>query len=303
MPEIAPAAEHVTVFQRTPNWILPRNDRAYPQWLKTAFRRVPGLQRLYRLWIYLLLEWRVLAFQQGSRLGGALERLCRAHIAKEVADPALRAKVTPDYRPGCKRILVSDDYFDAIQRDDVALETSPIERVEENGIVTADGRLHELDAIVYATGFEPFSLLSPLVVTGRDGRRLDDTWASGIEAHRTVDVAGYPNLFFLVGPNSGLGHNSIILMIEAQVGYVLACIRGPLRPDGSVAQLEPLPAAEAAFGADVQERLATTIWKSGCKSWYMDERGRIYTLWPGSTLRYLWQMRRPVWSEYEISVS
>ncbi|MEZ4215322.1 MAG: NAD(P)/FAD-dependent oxidoreductase [Myxococcota bacterium] len=299
VPEIAGRASHVTVFQRTPNWILPRRDRAYPAWCKRLFRLVPLAQRLHRLWIYLNMEWRVFAFEQEGFLSAPLERMCRAHIAKQVADPELRATSTPDYRPGCKRILVSDDWFDAVQRDDVAIETSAIERVEERGIVTADGALHEVDTIVWATGFEPFSLLAPLVVTGRDGRRLDETWAEGIEAHRTVAVAGYPNFFMLLGPNSGLGHNSIILIIEAQARYVLQLIRAAMRPDGSIARIEPRPDATAAFNRDIQERLATTIWKSGCRSWYMDERGRVYTLWPGSTLRYLWTMRRPRLAEYE----
>lgn len=303
VPAIADAAAHVDVFQRTPNWILPRRDRAYPAWVKRVFRTVPGARLLHRLWIYLMMEWRVFAFEQDGFLSAPLERMCRAYLARAVADPELRAKLTPDYRPGCKRMLVSDDYIDAIQRDDVALVTSAIERIEERGVVTADGALHETDAIIFATGFEPMSLRAPLVIRGRDGRTLDETWANGIEAHRTVAVAGFPNLFLLLGPNSGLGHNSIILIIEAQARYVLRCIRAALRSDGRIARIEPRAEAERAFNRDIQERLATTIWKSGCKSWYQDESGNVFTLWPGSTLRYLFEMRRPRMSEFELRES
>jgi len=303
VPAIADAAAHVDVFQRTPNWILPRRDRAYPTWVKRVFRTVPGARLLHRLWIYLMMEWRVFAFEQDGFLSAPLERMCRAYLARAVADPELRAKLTPDYRPGCKRMLVSDDYIDAIQRDDVALVTSAIERIEERGVVTADGALHETDAIIFATGFEPMSLRAPLVIRGRDGRTLDETWANGIEAHRTVAVAGFPNLFLLLGPNSGLGHNSIILIIEAQARYVLRCIRAALRSDGHIARIEPRAEAERAFNRDIQERLATTIWKSGCKSWYQDESGNVFTLWPGSTLRYLFEMRRPRMSEFELRES
>lgn len=296
-PEVAGRAARLTIFQRTPNWILPRGDRAYsPAWRK-AFRSVPGLARLYRSAIYLAMESRYPAFVQGSRLGRLVERLCRRSIAERVPDEALRAKVTPDYRPGCKRMLISDDYLETLQRDDVSLVTGATQRIEPEGVRTADGRLHELDTLVYATGFEPFDFLGPLSVTGRGGARLADRWATAVDSHRTVAVPGFPNFFMLLGPNSGLGHNSVIVMIEAQVRYVLGCIRAATR-DGLV-HLDPRADRAEAFDREIQRRLDGTIWKSGCRSWYMDENGRIFALWPGSTLRYRWEMRRPRLDEYE----
>jgi cation diffusion facilitator CzcD-associated flavoprotein CzcO len=297
VPEIADQAEQLTIFQRTPNWILPRGDRSYPEWLKRAFGRVPGLQRLYRLFIYLLLEARFPVFVQGSRLARPLERMCRRSIAKRVCDPVLRARVTPDYKPGCKRMLISDDYYETLQREDVDLVTSAIERVEPGGIRTADGELHEVDTLIYATGFEPFNFLAPLRVTGRAGRQLGEVWAGGIEAHRTVAVPGFPNFFMLLGPNSGLGHNSVIIMIEAQVNYILKCVHAASAR--ALVHLDPRNEDSERFNRRIQLDLDRTIWKSGCKSWYMDENGKIFALWPSSTLRYLWQMRRPLIDEYE----
>ena len=298
VPEIAEQASRLSIFQRTPNWILPRNDRVYPAWLKRAFRVLPGLQRLYRLAIYLALESRFPIFLEGSRLQSLVERMCRRSIAERVQDPELLAKVMPDYKPGCKRMLISDDYYETLARDDVDLVTQAIERIESAGIRTADGALHELDTIIYATGFEPFNFLSPLRVTGRGGRDLGETWQGGVTAHRTVAVPGFPNFFMLLGPNSGLGHNSVIVMIEAQVKYILGCIRASIRNGG--AHLDPRPEDAERFDRKIQQELGRTIWKSGCKSWYMDDSGRVFALWPSSTLRYRWQMRRPVLSEYEL---
>ena len=296
-PEIAAETEHLTIFQRTPNWILPRGDRAYsPAW-KRAFRIVPGLQKAYRLALYLKLESRFPAFVQGSRLARLVERLCRRAVAARVPDRALRAKVMPDYAPGCKRILISDDYLETLQRDDVSLVTGAIERIEPAGVRTADGVLHEADTLIYATGFEPFNFLGPLDVVGRGGVRLSERWAKAVDSHRTVAVPGFPNFFMLLGPNSGLGHNSVIVMIEAQVRYVLRCIHAATRR--GLVHLDPRSDRAAAFDRDIQERLGRTIWKSGCRSWYMDDAGRIFALWPGSTLRYRWEMRRPDLSEYE----
>jgi cation diffusion facilitator CzcD-associated flavoprotein CzcO len=296
-PEIAARTEHLTVFQRTANWILPRNDRPHPEWKKLAFRHVPGLLRLYRLVLYLALESRFPAFLEGSRLGPWVERMCRRSIEARVPDPELRARLIPDYLPGCKRILISDDYYETLLRDDVDLVTEGIERIEPGGVRTTGGTLVPVDTLIHATGFEPFDFLSPLRVTGRDGRDLGEQWAGGIEAHRTVAVSGFPNFFMLLGPNSGLGHNSVILMIEAQVGYVLQCIRAATR--GELVHLDPRSDESDHFNRTLQQGLDRTIWKSGCKSWYMDDRGRIFALWPGTTLRYLWEMRRPVLAEYE----
>jgi cation diffusion facilitator CzcD-associated flavoprotein CzcO len=297
VPQIARETERLFVFQRTPNWIVPRRDRAYSARTKRLFHTVPGFARLYRALIYAILESSFAAFLKGSFMTGVVERQCRRYMKAQVSDPQLRRALTPSYPPGCKRLLISDDFYPALARDDVELVTRPIDRIVENGIVTSDGTTHEVDTIVFATGFQPFNFLSPLEVAGLGGRTLSETWAKGIEAHRTVAVPGFPNFFMLLGPNSGLGHNSVIIMIEAQVKYVLRCLRALMQR--GLRYLDPRPEAARRFNAGLQDDMQKTIWTAGCKSWYMDDNGKVFALWPRSTIRYRWEMRRPDLSEYD----
>ena len=297
VPQIAPQVEQLYVFQRTPNWIVPRRDRAYSARIRSWFRRHPFLARLHRWSIYLLLELRFPMFLKGSRMSRAVKRMCRAHLAAQVPDTDLRRKLTPDYPPGCKRLLVSDDFYPSLLRENVELVTTPIARIDADAIVTMTGEAHRVDTIVFATGFEPFNMLASVQVTGMGGRSLGDVWKGGIQAHRTVAVPGFPNFFLLLGPNSGLGHNSVIVMIEAQVRYVLQCIRA-LAASGR-RYLSPRAAIAQQFDASLQRDMERTIWRSSCKSWYQDASGRVFTLWPYTTLRYLWQMRRLELEEYE----
>jgi len=301
VPAIADRTEALYLFQRTPNWILPRQDQAYSERSRSRFRRHPFLNRLYRTAIYLALEARFPAFRSGSRFTGFLERECRRFLEEQIPDPALRAKLEPSYPAGCKRILISDDFYATLGRGGAELVTSPIERIAPRGVVTQDGTLHEVDTIVLATGFEPFNFLSPFEVVGLYGKSLSEVWSSGIKAHRTVAVPGFPNFFLLLGPNSGLGHNSVILMIEAQVRYVLQCIEA-LRQRG-IATLDPREDAAEQFDDALRSDMAGTIWQGHCKSWYQDAHGRVFALWPRSTLRYLWEMRRPALDEYRQSPS
>lgn len=296
VPEIAPEVERLSVFQRTPNWIVPRNDRVYSEDAKQRFRRFSALTHLYRFTIWLLLESRFPAFRKRSFMSRFLERLVRKALEEQIADPELREQLTPDYPPGCKRMLLSDDFYSTLVRDNVDLVTSPIERIVPDGIVTADGQMIEADTIVFATGFQPFNFLTPLEVTGMGAQSLGKAWEQGVEAHRTVGVPGFPNFFMLLGPNSGLGHNSVIIMIEAQARYVRQCIRAIM--DRGIQLLDPWPEASRRFNDGIQEDMQKTIWKAGCKSWYMDERGKVFALWPSTTIRYWWSMRRPRFSEY-----
>ena len=230
----------------------------------------------------------------------APEQLARRHLEKQVADPALRARLTPDYAIGCKRILISNEYYPAIQQPNVELVTDGIREVRGRTIVTADGGEREVDAIILATGFRVTEMPFARWVTGRAGKCLADQWQGSPTAYRGTAVAGFPNLFLLLGPNTGLGHTSVLVMLEAQLRYVMGCLRHLER--SGMATLEVLPEAEEAFNADVQSRLRDTVWNSGgCRSWYLDPTGRNTTIWPGMTWPYVRLMRRFDPAAYRVS--
>jgi len=295
VPAIVDKAAHLDLFQRTPNWIIPRLDRAYPASWKRAFRNFPFLGRLHRWQLYWMLESRFPLFLRRNRRNEQEKQLALRHLEAQVPDPELRAKLTPDYPPGCKRILVSDDFYPALTRETVDLVTDPIARIEADGIVTADGTLHRADVIILATGFRTTDV-PRTEITGRGGLTLREAWKDGMAAHRTVAVPGFPNYFTLLGPGSGLGHSSIIFMVEQQVRYVLQCIWKLVERR----TIEPRPDAAARFDAAMQRGLAGTIWQAGCKSWYQDQNGKITTLWPHSTVRYWWDMRKVRFGEYTL---
>lgn len=295
VPAIVDSVAHLEVFQRTPNWIIPRLDRAYPASWKRAFRSVPFLGRLHRWQLYWMLESRFPLFLRRGPRNEQEKRLALRHLDAQVPDPELRTKLTPDYPPGCKRILVSDDFYPALTRENAELVTDPIARIEPEGIVTADGALHRADVIILATGFRTTDV-PRTEITGRGGLTLREAWKNGMAAHRTVAVPGFPNYFTLLGPGSGLGHSSIIFMVEQQVRYVLQCIWKLVERR----TMEPRPDSAARFDAAIQRGLAGTIWQAGCKSWYQDRNGKITTLWPHSTIRYWWDMRKVRFGEYTL---
>jgi cation diffusion facilitator CzcD-associated flavoprotein CzcO len=297
IPQIAPVAEHVTVFQRSANWVIPRMDRAYARLEKWLFRHVAPLRWLYRAWIYWSLEARFLAFFKGSRVGEKIAQVATEYMQTHIADPALRRALTPDYPVGCKRILISDDYFQALARPNVTIETHPISRIAPGAVVTADGVAHPADTIVFATGFQTLSFLAPMRITGLDGRTLDDAWRDGAEAYLGMAVAGFPNLFLLYGPNTNLGHNSIIFMIECQVGWVLRCIQA--LHERRLAWLDVRPEVMAAYNVELQAALRETAWDAGCTSWYKSESGKVINNWSGFTVAYWWRTRRPDWAALE----
>jgi cation diffusion facilitator CzcD-associated flavoprotein CzcO len=289
VPEIQPHVERLTVLQRTPPWILPRRDRALAGWEHRLFRAVPAAQRAVRGAIHWGRELFALPLVK-PRLGGRTEALGRAHIARSVADPELRAKLTPDYAIGCKRILLSNTYLPALTKENVDVVTSGIREVREDAIVTEDGTVVPADVIVFGTGFRVTDMPIGHQVRGRDGRTLHQTWRGSPSAHLGTTVAGFPNLFLLMGPNTGLGHTSVTLMIEAQVGYVVQALA---QLDGDVRAIEPTPAAQAAWDADVDRRSAGTAWTAGgCASWYLDEHGRNSTLWPTFVTAYQRRLAR-----------
>jgi cation diffusion facilitator CzcD-associated flavoprotein CzcO len=290
VPHVAAVAGKLSLFQRSNHWITPRGDRAYTAREKDLFRRFPWFRRLHRGLIYALLEKNFFVFRPGSWMARRMERSARAHLADQVKDPVLRSKLTPDYPIGCKRILVGDDYYPALVRDHVEVVTDAIARVTEDAVVTADGREHPVDAIVYGTGFVTTEFLAPLRVRGRGGLRLEDAWKEGAEAYLGVAVAGFPNFFLLYGPNTNLGHNSILYMVETQVRYVMACLRA--MQERRLRWLDVKAAAMAAYNRALQAALAGTVWAGGCHSWYKNDSGRITNNWADSTLRYRWRLRR-----------
>jgi cation diffusion facilitator CzcD-associated flavoprotein CzcO len=290
VPRIAPDVAHLDVFQRTPPWVLPRRSRAIGPRTRALLRSVPGLRRALRAILYTVQEFTVTGFLHPSTMR-VTQWLAMRNLRRQVPDPALRAKLTPRYRMGCKRILFSDGYFAALGRDNVGLVTESIAGVEPDGIRTAGGALHEVDTIVFATGFHVTDAPIAERIRGRGGVSLAQAWRGSPRAYLGVTVSGFPNLFLLLGPNTGLGHNSVLVMVEAQLRYLTGMLDHLSRSgDGAV---EPTEAAQSAFVATVDRRMAGTVWNTGgCLSWYRDATGRVSALWPGSTLRYRWRLRR-----------
>jgi cation diffusion facilitator CzcD-associated flavoprotein CzcO len=296
VPEIAKQAGQLTVFQRTPPWIHPRPDAPIPGRVRTAFRRAPVTARALRDAIYLGLELRALGFAVSPKLMAPLAAVARRHLAAQVTDPALRARLTPDYTIGCKRILLSSDYYPALQRPNVSLVTDPITEITEAGLTTADGQEHKADVIIYATGFRVIESVTSLNVTGRDGRELR---AENLEAYRGVTVAGFPNLFLLLGPNTALGHTSVVFMIESQVQHVLSCLRLIARDKAGA--IEVSEDAQRRYNDALQRRLRRAVWsEGGCRSWYLDDQGVNRTLWPGFTFEYWARTRRARPGDYSL---
>jgi cation diffusion facilitator CzcD-associated flavoprotein CzcO len=299
VPEIVQDAARVHVFQRTPPWIVPKLDHAIPPARQRLYARFPTLRRLLRWTLFWLHEFRVLGFVRISPLTRAVQKMALAHLARQVPDPALRARLTPDYTIGCKRVLISNDWYPAIGRDNVELLAQPPREVREHAIVAADGTEREVDAIVFGTGFEVTEGFQRIRVTGRGGVTLADAWRDGLRAHQGIAMAGFPNWFMLLGPNTGLGHNSVVLMIEGQVRYVVDALRR-MRQRGARA-IDVRPQALERSMREIDARMARTVWQSGgCRSWYQDARGRNTTLWPGSVPSYLWRTRRADLGDYAL---
>jgi len=297
VPEIAAQAAHLTVFQRTPPWIHPRPDVEIPARMRATFGAVPLTARACRDAIYLLMEARALGFAVNPKLMAPLERMARRHLANQVADPVLRARLTPDYIIGCKRILLSSTYYPALQRPNVDLITEDITEITETGVVTADGTAHQADVIIYGTGFKVIESVTSLNVAGRDGRKLTP---KNLEAYRGVTVAGFPNFFMLLGPNTGLGHTSAVFMIESQVQHVLSCLRILAQSGGDTIEVsEP---AQRHYNDALQRRLRRAVWSvGGCDSWYLDDDGINRALWPGFSFEYWARTRRARRADYAVT--
>ena len=301
VPEIARRVAHLDVYQRTAPWVIPRHDREYTRLERFAFRHVPLFQKLYRTAIYWGRELYVPAFTVQPKLAAPARAQALANIRKGIADPALHEAVTPDYAIGCKRILISNAWYPALDRDNVDLVTDGISEITPTGIVTSDGTEREIDCLIVATGF--YTTDQPIAhhVKGRDGRTLADVWAEhGMASYKGTTTAGFPNLFQIVGANTGLGHSSMVFIIESQIAYILSALR-QMTEQGVVA-VEPTQAAQDAWNADLHRRMQRTVWNTGgCASWYLDEHGRNTTLWPRTTFTFREQLRKFDLDQYVVT--
>ncbi|MFI0513956.1 flavin-containing monooxygenase [Streptomyces sp. WSLK1-5] len=300
VPAIQPLARNVTLFQRTPPWVMPRMDRAISGAERWLHRQVPFTTQVRRGLLWGIRELQVQAFTKHPNELGAVEQLARRNMARAIKDPELRAKLTPDYRIGCKRILLSSTYYPALAQPNVDVVASGLSRVEGSKLVAADGTEAHVDVIVFGTGFHVTDMPIADRVVGADGRTLAEAWKGGMEALRGASAAGFPNWMTIIGPNTGLGNSSMILMIESQLNYLADFVR-QLDVLGGRAALDARPAAVAAWNHRVQERMKRTVWNTGgCTSWYLDANGRNSTIWPGTTTEFRRATRRVDLAEYEV---
>ncbi len=303
VPRVARSADALLLFQRTPSWVIEPlpNNRRYRAWETWMRRHVPGLARAQRLALAAMFDARVSALTtKDSKLAAFMTWAARRHLDEKIADPSLRAALTPDYPLGCKRILVSNEYLDALVRPNVRLITDRITRITPRGVLarSPDGETeHALDTLVLATGFDTSSFLASLDVRGLGDRSLAEAWREGPEAYLGIVTSGFPNLFMLYGPGTNLGHSSIVFMLERQIGYTLQCLERIARDE--LRYLDVTPRAQADYTREMQRRLDDTVWSAGCTSWYRTASGRVHANWPGSLLEYRFRTRRPDWTAFD----
>jgi cation diffusion facilitator CzcD-associated flavoprotein CzcO len=296
VPEIAKMADRVDVYQRTPPYILPKPDRAHGE--PGLADRVPALRKAERLRTFLYGELLTTGFVLSPKFLAAPMRMWRRQLEEQVADPELRGKCVPDYVMGCKRVLFSNDWYPTLVRSNVELVTDPIERIAADGVVTAGGVTRPADVIVYGTGFQTLDFLAPMAVTGRDRRSLGELWHDGAQAYLGISVAEFPNFFMLYGPNTNLGGNSIIYMLEGQIQYVLAALQA-LEREG-LDWLDVRPDVQRSFNAWVDKASRTSVWESGCRSWYTTAAGRNTNNWPDHTFLYRYRIRHFDLAKYRV---
>ncbi|WP_051586537.1 flavin-containing monooxygenase [Acinetobacter sp. Ver3] len=297
IPEIAPKTKQLYVFQRTAAWVIPRDERAYNALDKKLFAQYDWFRKLHRARLYWSNESRVVPIvkPQMMRLG---QKLAEAFIRFQVKDKEIAKKLTPDYTMGCKRILVSNRYFPTFNRKNVELVTDSIQEITENAIVTKDGQVREIDCLIYGTGFitDPRIYLKDFKCYGENGIELKEAWKEGAESYYGISTKGFPNLFQLLGPNTVLGHNSVIFMIESQVNYILQLIEAVEKSKTKAIVVKDLVQEE--FNRKIQEKFAGTVWQSGCVSWYQQEGGKNFSLWPSYTWKYWLETKNANLADY-----
>ena len=299
VPQIVPRVAKLHLFQRTPPWILPKPDRPIHGWERALFRWLPGYMWLFRNVLY----WRQEVFGIGYTLKPNylkfVETLAHRYLRRAVPDAALRATLTPNYRIGCKRVLLTNEYLQSLGQPNVEVVTDGVAEVREGSVVTTDGVEREVDVLVYGTGFRTLDFTSPVRFVGVGGAELNDVWKTSPQAYLGVATAGFPNLFFITGPNSRVANNSIIFMIEAQVRYVIQCLVH-MRDTGAKT-MGVRPQAQEAFNAGLRERAKRTVFATGCTSWYLDEKGESPVLWPGFSSEYWWKSRQVDLAAFEVA--
>jgi cation diffusion facilitator CzcD-associated flavoprotein CzcO len=298
IPEIARAAAHLTVFQRSPNWILPRGDRPYSEEELALYTNSVDALRADKAELF---AWRESTFRrmlEGSADAIEMEAQARVHAEAQVPDVDLRAKLIPTFPLGCKRVLRSDDYFPALMRPNVSLETAAIERIVPEGVITAGGTLHPVDVIIYGTGFETQSFQGPVEVHGVAGRSLRQTWAAGAHAYLGITVAGFPNLFLIYGPNTNLGHNSVLTMFEAQFHYIVQVLDCLLNESGVAIDVQETVMRN--YDDRLQAAMVGTAWSGSCTSWYKNAAGRVVNNWSGLVEDYQRATVRFEASDYQL---
>lgn len=296
VPRIRQDAAQVTVFQRSAPYVVPKLDRAYTDSHHAAFAKVPGFAAAMRGTIWETTELLGFALTKAAPLARVLKTVAMSNLKRHIKDPVLRAKLIPDYPIGCKRVLFSSEWYPALACDNVDVETGAITEVTPTGVRTADGRLHDVDVIVYGTGFKATEFLAPMTITGRDGRDLHTEWAGGARAHLGMAVPGFPNMFLIYGPNTNLGSSSIILMMEQQARYIRQVVRELARGGGARA-FEVRRDVEQAYDSGVQSRLERGVWTT-CDSWYRASSGRVTTNWPGLVHEYQRRTRFVALADY-----
>jgi len=284
VPSIQAEVSQLHVFQRTPPWIFPHTDRPTTGLERRLYRAFPGLQRLVRGAVYTGRETNVLGFVKNPKFLKVAELMAKRHMRKAIPDPALREKVTPDYKIGCKRILPSNRWYPALVKPNVELVTAGVKEVRANSVVDEDGVEREVDAIIFGTGFNVADMPAGRAVRGRDGRTLQEAWEGSPRAYLGTSIPGFPNLFMLLGPNTGLGHSSMIYMIESQIAHVLAALRTMREKDADTVDVKA--AVAETFNQRIDGQMDATVWNTGCSSWYLDDTGRNGTLWPDWTFRF-----------------
>jgi cation diffusion facilitator CzcD-associated flavoprotein CzcO len=299
VPSIQPDVAQLHVFQRTPPWVLPHSGRPIKDAERRLYRRAPAAQRFVRGLVYWTRELVAYGMTRNPRMLKPVRRMAIRHMRDQVKDPALRKKLTPTYTPGCKRLLPSNDYYPALTHENVEVVTEGIAEVKEHSIVTVDGTEREIDALVLATGFHVTD--NPMMnrVRGREGRSLLEHWqAHGAQAYLGTTVPGYPNFFLLAGPNTGIGHTSLVFMIESQIAYVIDALRAMKKSGAATVEVRDEPFV--AYNDDLQAKMQRTVWNTGgCASWYLDEQGRNTTLWPDFTWKFHQRTRRFDAENYE----
>jgi cation diffusion facilitator CzcD-associated flavoprotein CzcO len=297
IPQLAPKVAKLHIFQRSANWMIPRNDFAYTEESKHRFARHPLLTKLYRWLIYFQHEMNWLTFRGNEFFSSRMAQAADQYMRATVKDPKLHQLLTPDYKIGGKRILISDDYYPSLNRENVEIVGGAIDHLTDMGVVMKDGREVPVEILIYATGFESTAFLAPMTIEGRGGHSLQEEWKAGARAYLGISAAGYPNLFLMYGPNTNLGHNSIIFMIECQTNYILDCIRQ--MDERSIDAIDLRRDAMEEFDSLVQRELAHTVWATTGKSWYKTDAGRITNNWSRSTISYWWNTRHANLEKYE----